>query len=266
MQEYLELLEKFQIPPNFWCSQEYSEKAHLILRKWGWYLIIDPSWGPMLPPVHKDKGLFLNSDPMLNNLGKIWSDFPHYKFPRGTSKFLDHEFIYRPSDFCNMEGGMWAVFRKNSRKFPKRLQKEWLYRGVDTYKCQFGDRKFEENLSNLMILWLDSLKGAELQDDTVLMKYVNHGENRKILYDDDGIIYGLNIWDENYKYINFRFSICVREDFASEFMRLLFYTDPEILKSGKLVNDGGSLGSQKLYDFKMKLNPVKIREVKSWYK
>ena len=263
MQEYLGLLEKFNISPNFWCSQEYFERARLTKLRQKWHVIMDPDWGPMFPPIHEQIGLLYNSD-KVPSLTQIWSDFPHYELHGAKPKFLDHEFIYRPSDFLEMEGGNWAVFRKNCRKFPKRLGGSWSYERKEVYKAQFGENQFEKTLSNLMIIWLDSLENMKVQDDKVLVEYLDHGKNCKVLYDSGGTIFGANIWDFNYKYINFRFSISVRENFAGEFLRWLFYTDPEILTSGKLVNDGGSLGNQKLYDFKVKLNPVSIREVKSW--
>jgi len=81
----------------------------------------------------------------------------------------------------------------------------------------------------------------------------------------DGKLVAINIWDENYKYINYRYCIVDRkEPFLDEFVRYLFYTDLVILKTGKLVNDGGTVGNQGLEHFKDKLNPIRKRKVHSY--
>ena len=97
-------------------------------------------------------------------------------------------------------------------------------------------------------------------------KEIFEGENRRFLRSKKGKIYGLNIWDENFQYINYRYCICGKEDFISEYMRLLFYTDSVILNKGKLVNDGGVLDNPKLRFFKDKLNPMQVKERRTWRK
>ncbi len=76
---------------------------------------------------------------------------------------------------------------------------------------------------------------------------------------------GMNVWDENHLYINYR--LCIvdpSERFLDEFMRYLFYTDPLIMEQNKLVNDGGVLGNEGLKRFKDKMNPFSVRPVYSW--
>jgi hypothetical protein len=85
-----------------------------------------------------------------------------------------------------------------------------------------------------------------------------------LINNDSGKVLGINIWDLNDTYINYRYCFCSNEPFLSEYMRLLFYTDPEILSTGKLVNDGGCLGNDNLKAFKKKLNPISVREVSSY--
>jgi len=46
-----------------------------------------------------------------------------------------------------------------------------------------------------------------------------------------------------------------------EYLRLQFY---QALEPDTLVNDGGALGSEGLERFKRKLNPVEVRERRSW--
>ena len=257
--EYLELMEKFQITPNFWCSGEYFQKADLetivydsgnvgveeVLEEGNRYAIF--------PRMHPKRGL-LQEPP-------YWSDFPETSNKAGKLVFLDYEFLYNPNNFLNMSGGQWQVFRKNCRKFPNRRPPGSLH--YVNVKAMDDPKRVKEALYN----WLSAItEETVVQDHEVLFRYVYEGENRKVLMDTDlKIIYGLNIWDENYKFINYRYCFCGRENFLSEYMRWLFYTDSEILNKNKLVNDGGTLDSPALFDFKNKLNPVSVRRVYSSY-
>jgi hypothetical protein len=210
----------------------------------------------MFPRIHSRFGLI--TDP------PFWSDFAEIEYPEtNQTKFLDYEFIYDPKNFLNMEGGEWQVFRKNCRKFPRRVPG-----GLDNLKyIRVEDYDRPIKLEDLFISWLKGLKEETLiQEEKVILRYLVEGKNRKILADAGGIIYGINIWDENYYYLNYRYCFCRKEDFLSEFMRLLFYTDSEILNKNKFVNDGGCLGSEALKKFKEKMNPVKIREVRTHYR
>lgn len=105
-----------------------------------------------------------------------------------------------------------------------------------------------------------------IHDDEVMIDYLFHGDNRKILVDKNGFILGINIFDSNYKYINFRFSFSRNIKFLSEYLRYVFYTDPAILNQNKLVNDGGSLDNKNLAFFKEKLNPLEKRKIFSYIK
>jgi len=250
--KYLEELERAGIDPNFWCADEYFQRA-------GWS--VHSSFGKVWAE-DKDAGFVL---PCLSLSGgfemrgfDVWADLEGYEgMPLLTREFLDYNFIYDPRNFLKMEGGDWAVFRKNSRKFAKR----------QTHPCFYTDRYHtvvcEEDIKGLFISWLEGKEG-EIHDDEVMLNYLLNGDNRKFLIDSDGELIGINVWDENYKYINFRYCICDSKPFLSEYMRLLFYTDAEILGKGKLVNDGGSLDNKALSDFKLKMNPVEIKNVYSW--
>lgn len=188
----------------------------------------------------------------------MWSDFVGFSWVGAEPVFLDFEFLYDPQCFGNMVGGDWMVFRKNSRKFPSRLGRELEYR-------RLGEGEKVEALRELLIGWLEE-KGeeAEIHDGDLMLDYALHGENRKALLDSTGRLWGVNVWDENYQYINYRYCLCAKEPFLGEYLRLAFYTDAEILNKGKLVNDGGVLDSDQLKSFKEKLNPVRVREVYGW--
>jgi len=87
------------------------------------------------------------------------------------------------------------------------------------------------------------------------------------LYDENEQLMAINAWDENWEFINYR--VCIvrqNEPFLDEFVRWLFYTDSQIQSSGKLVNDGGTLGSPGLERFKDKMNPYRKRITHSWIK
>ncbi|MCK9281517.1 MAG: hypothetical protein M0P71_12905 [Melioribacteraceae bacterium] len=234
---YLQLLEKNKIVPNFWCSEEYFEKA-------GWEEIEDD-----LGIIRIQDSEGINMLPSLPILPVIpyWASLPFKE--RSQEKFLDHNFIYDPKAFLNLSGGKWTVFRKNIKKFP--VNKNLFYEEL------FGAQGGLEALS----CWLNNRKADEvIHDDDVILKYVTDGKNKRFLFDNDNI-YGVNIWDENYMFINYRYCFCQNIPFLSEYMRYRFYTDPEILNSGKKVNDGGSLDNPDLYKFKMRLNPEMVYNI-----
>lgn len=258
--KYLGLLQQFKVEPNFWCSEEYFQKAALQERQEGdWVYIWDQAAEvTVLPPLNINMGavpIRVDSD----WAAKFWSDFKDY-FPGSGygPELLDLEYIYNPRHFLNMSGGSWAVFRKNSRKFPKRFGKELYYISSD-----FISEQMKREIIDLFKSWVD--KSDEIHEAEVLFEYALNGENRKFLIDRDSNLFGVNAWDENYLRVNFR--LCITrpgEQFLNEYMRLLFYTDEIILNSNKLVNDGGVLDSVELEKFKDKLNPLAVRHVKTW--
>ena len=210
----------------------------------------------MFPPMP-----LLSLAPVLEGcpVGEVWSDFDNGRYLlRGMAPVerLDWEYIYAPEKFQDMSGKPWAVFRKNCRKWPRK-HPNWEY----SYHL-----KSEQELSDLVLEWLMEKKDA-VQDAEVLAAFTLsqlEGVSRKFLWDEEGIA-AVNVWDENYKYRNFRFCICRSgEPFLGEFARLLFYRDA--VGIGKWVNDGGTLDNPGLERFKDKMNPVRKREVFSWKK
>lgn len=265
--EYITLLEKSKTLPNFYCSEEYMNKSGFIEKTQDDYIYWEIDKWIVTPPLHKITGEPITKiSPSWMN--KIWSDFYGWVMPGMVkSEFLDHEFIFDPESFLKMEGGEWQVFRKNCRKFPRRFQNGGLsYKYIDELYSKKGVEKVNEKLKEVLINWLSGKKDKEIFDDETMLGYLFYGKNRKVLFTTKGDIYGINIWDENYKYINFRFCICRQEAFLSEYIRYIFYTDPDILSKGKMVNDGGSVNNPQLEKFKMKMNPLRVRKVQTWTK
>jgi len=196
---------------------------------------------------------------------KVWSDLPGFAAVAGPSEAipLDLEYLYDPRSFLDMKGKSWAVFRKNVRKFPDRYKGGTEYNWIDFYDLR-RDRR-EEKIGSLLEEWLEDRPDQEIHDSQLMIDYLFRGWRRKVLWNtSSNQLLGINVWDENWKYVNFRFSICRNTPFLSEYMRYLFYTDKTILNPNKLVNDGGVLDNDSLKRFKDKLNPISVRQVNSW--
>lgn len=256
MSLYLQTLKQNGITPNFWCSQEYFDKAGLkeqyLLR---WITVIDPEYSNkfVLPPI------YINSMGVLAfSFSNVWADLDVFIPVIVETSFLDYEFIYNQRNFLNMSGQKWAVFRKNSRK--------WL-RGKDPEQIAFillGESHWKDQIDEVFIDWL-SAQGSdeEIQDSETMMKFLYEGQNRfGLFYGDE--LKAVLVYDYNWKHINFRYCVCKNEPWLSEYARLRFYLDPLIQQDSRFVNDGGSLGSDGLYFFKQKMNPVEIRKRHSW--
>ena len=243
MNPYLKMLKENNYNPNFWCSENYFYYAEWVTEVNNGWVIVRDKEGQLMLPVINDEGITL--------VGNWWAGLDDKMFL--MYGLLDYNFIYDPRNFLNLEGSCWKVFRKNIKKFPRNRK------GLRYEYCQSSDLS-----TDVFISWLCGRKEDEIiLDDDVILKYLHHTE-KKILYDDNEV-YGINIWDENYKYVNYRYCFTDGSPFLSEYMRYLFYTDKDILQKEKLINDGGSLGSEGLHNFKVRLNPVEIIEIKTKY-
>lgn len=253
---YLDLLEKHNITPNFWISDEYFKKARFntMIGEDDNSITVWDDNQLVFPAIDKN-GKFLRG------VNPIWADFDGYKDEWKEPKFLDYNYIYNPFNFNNMEGNKWAVFRKNVRKFPERINHMIAYSSYRAYDT-LCKGSFEKELVELAEDWLKKIDFVH--DEKTFLKYLFEGENRGILYDSMGKIYGINIWDENYEFVNFRYCICGKHEFISEYMRYCFYTDKEIQYKNKFVNDGGILDNPELARFKDKLNPILKLKIYSW--
>lgn len=260
IKHYLKKLEILKIDPNFYVSEPYLRysKAHCHVEK-HWIHMKEGIWDlfPPIPDFSRTKEHYFIINPKM-----IWTDFAnrtvfscsqYYEFDEGHT-FFDYEYLFDPNDFQNMVGGKWEVFRKNCRKWGKK-QEGWSYS---------KKLKDEEELAALLVSWLES-KADSTQDAEIIAQFVltkDKDVNKAYLYDGKGELTAINVWDQNYKYINYRLCITKRgEPYLEEFVRHLFYIDEEILSKGKLVNDGGVLDSPGLERFKDKMNPVRKRIV-----
>ena len=248
--KYLQLLEERKIRPNFWCSQEYFERAGFgEVEEDGWIHVVDEESDVILPPM-KPNGICLLPF-------EFWADLIDCSEFRKlhNATFLDYEYIYNPKDFQDMAGKKWQVFRKNCRKYPNRADEPLYYEKFDP---EIQDKKLDEFLE----IWAEDIKWDEIHDGHIMIDYIQNGYNREVLIDYHGDIHGMNIFDENYMFINFRYCICLDVPFLSEYLRYLFYINR--CSQDKLVNDGGVLDNPKLKKFKDKLNPVEVNKIYSW--
>ena len=251
---YLTRIEELKINPNFFVSEPYlrfSKVQCYSNDNWIWveddkYLLFPP-----LPLTNHKKGCPIHKE--------VWADFVdifHTFLHTFHHNFLDYNYIFDSNHFNNLKGGKWAVYRKNINKWPTNNE-NWKY----------WDKIKQFEVNKLLSEWL-SRKQKTVMDVELIIQFVLFSQkdiHRKALYDSHNNLMAINVWDENYKYINYRFCI-VKENqpFLDEFSRFLFYTDLKIQSTGKLINDGGVLGSTGLERFKDKMNPIEKQKIYSW--
>jgi hypothetical protein len=247
MEQHLVQMERNGIEPNFFCSLPYwflSDSEYQY--DWNGSWIVSDSLC-MIPPLGENTGVDF-----------IWSDFNRYNPGPGWYKeFLDWEYLYDPCSFQDLSGKKWRKFRKNCCKWAD-THEEFIY----TEKPPNSNE-----IKALLLAWFGQAGMDSIQDPELIyeMSFSHFPGIRRKFIKHNGQLFGINIWDSNYKYVNYRFCIPKPgEPFLDECMRNLFYTDSEILQTGKLVNDGGSLGNKNLEWFKDKLNPIRKRAVYSW--
>ena len=242
--EYLAAIQKAKHLPNFWMSLEYIELKGLK------YSIDGGLRG------FKDNGEWYF--PPLNALGELETSVPFYssvvedgKSQKTHFKVLDYQYIYDPKSFNNLQGKQWKAFRRNIRKYPARSGGALVYRPLT------DSLEDSEAAETLLLKWAD---GRELFDNELLIQFVLMGKNRWGLFN-DGVCVGMNVFDENYAFINYRYCIDDGTPFLNELMRYNFYQMPYIQNRKKLVNDGGHCDSDSLMYFKLRLNPKWILKV-----
>ncbi|HUV84158.1 MAG TPA: hypothetical protein VMV86_00530 [Methanosarcinales archaeon] len=241
--------------PNFWMSEEYVDKARLKLVE------ISPletfSFVSELSLIENKEDTFQYFFPPYNKELNLFYEFVscYCSFIDNETKdtsFLDYQYIYKPEDFLDLSGSKWRVFRKNIKKYPEK------YPGKLQYVPIIGDI-LQNDIEDLILKWSE---GRTIYDTEVFIRYVFEGENRWGLFN-NGKLVGMNIFDENFYFINYRYCLDNGTPFLNEYLRYRFYTDDVILKKKKLVNDGGSLDNEGLKRFKERLNPVYIGKVYS---
>ncbi len=242
--DYLKAVSDAKFLPNFWMSEEYIQKAGLhYVEMFGMEGFQDVPGDWFFPPL-------FCSLPVLR--GNIYSGFLTDKLRvcgKVASTFLDYQFIYQASDFDDLSGNKWKVFRKNIKKYERRVSGKLNYKPLEP-----GEQT--QQVENLLLKWAD---GREVFDSEVFILFVMKGHNREALFVDDKLV-GLNVFDQNFAFTNYRYCLDDGSPFLNELMRYLFYTN----RGSATINDGGSLGLEGLYHFKHKLNPIQIYRVFSY--
>jgi len=254
--EYLRTLSNRGRRPNFWTSAEYFNRAGWRDNSFdGWVWIEDESGKCMLPPLIQRGATPQTQFPM--GIDYVWSDFPNWGQPDWNKWFLDFEYLYRPKSFHKMEGKRWMKFRKNIRKWPRSLP--------DKIEPEYTfATPIKSNVEELFVEWMGTFgEGLSFYDPDVMADYVFHPPHHQAAYlYAGGKLMGMNIWDSNHMFINYRYAIHREEPFLNEYLRYCFYMDK--WESLTIVNDGGCCGSKGLKQFKDTLNPWRIREVYTW--
>lgn len=245
-----------QQSPNFWCSEEYFEKAGWGVVEHGpwkggsdaaWYSVMDDTGKNMLPAVEKTgMGLWYRN---------CWAGFSTMDPARAKTgvDFLDYEFIYRPSDFMDLSGGAWHTTRKNMR---------WAEKDAGE-GFQLWPAVSEAAIEELVTAWSEDSGEVEYYDPEIMLKYLFHGQNRLFVVGRSGRLYGILAWDSNWRYINFRYCV-VRPGIRglSDTARVMFYRFSYArCFPGLLVNDGGSLDRPGLHRYKTRLNPFQVNQI-----
>lgn len=256
---YLELLKRIDCPPNFWCSEEYFQKA-------GWREIIErqifPRERKTVCRVTDERGnlmlpsVLCSADVPVITQDGYWAGYSSLD----SGEFLDYQFLYEPSSFRNLEGGKWKMSRKNIK---------WAQEDIRSILISVSSENISEKRKiDFSDEWMSSVSDKEWYDPEVLIKYMFHGENRLYFVNPLGYkIWGMAVWDENWKFINFRYCFVLPNIRGlSDYCRVLFYNWIYIHYGNKIVNDGGSLGSEGLYKYKMRLNPMEVGKIYSWTK
>jgi len=257
LREYLTRSQMTGNEPSFFHTLAYLEFAGAEAWSNPMYTWVTCEGWIMFPPLLTSGSGVVYNNPLFPK-GDIWcNDIDNNYVGSGAwhPQFLDWEYVFDPTDFNDMAGGKWNTFRKNVRKWP-RENPEWVY----TDELQDWTA-----LSVLMGEWMEG-RADKAEDAELMLKYVfssRQDVKKNFMYNgvqtpgcSYGELVGVNVWDWNWKYINY--DLCVvkeGERFLDEFMRYSFYIDPEIFQTGKLVNDGGSLGREGLERFKDKMNP-----------
>jgi len=234
--------------PNFWMTDPYVKYKRLV------FVQEDTLLG-YKEDVNLNEWFFCPFDIRKDSFDlnqNVFCGFPNQKNCLGNSIFLDYQYIYDSKNFKDLSGNKWQVFRKNSKKYRRRFEGNFDYRLLKE-----GER--EEEIENLILGW--SEKEKEIYDSEVMIDYLFFSDFRWGLFT-NGKLIGINVAEENWKYIYFRFCLDDGTSFLNEYLRLLFYENVEfVFDKNKLVNDGGDLGNEGLAFYKKKLNPVRIDSI-----
>lgn len=246
--------------PNFWMSEEYVVKARLKIVEYKSTGVVS-GFTSESSLITSEKDEFEWFFPPRNSMDNFFYQTSNYyadfiftgnTVPTMPVNFLDYQYIYNPKNFLDLTGKKWKTFRKNIKKWQGNRPGKLKYEQIK------GD-EHQDEIEDLVLKWSD---GRTLYDTEVFIRYMFDGENRWGLFKDN-ILIGMSVFDENFKFINYRYCIDNGDAFLNEYVRYCFYMSPVIQNKKKLVNDGGSLDSEGLRKFKLRLNPIYIGKVYS---
>jgi len=270
--EYGKALHASKFPPNFYVSREYFCAAGWEIRREGpWLAVRDKEDGALMLPRLSPEG---DADYTVSE--PLWSDFPGfiglaanlsppsrmdaafhsvvsprtYRYARAS--LLNHNYIYIPERFADLAGSHFKTLRKNLRNFDR------LHPGAEYRPCSVED----------CLCAIDGWAGSRetiLDGDTILHYAEDSVPDRRFGLWDGATLLGVNLWDSNYAFLNFRYCFVADPSapFVSEALRFRFYTI-NAQPTGKWVNDGGDLGLESLRRFKQKLAPANRVAIHSW--
>lgn len=241
-------MERLDLNPNCFMSDEYFRASGWRVEEDDGVVLVRASDDALIMPPVGPEGI-------VSTGGPFWaSHLEKGPEPKVGRVLLDHQYLYDPRTFEDLSGGARKVFRKNVRQFQEAHGFSVSYESVNVGEAL-----------QVVVRWLETLQaaGIALHDSDTIIKYMGTEATSARCW---GLfVYGelraVNVWDSNWKYINFRY--CFTDgtlECLSEFARLQFYLR-NALPRGKLVNDGGDLGSESLARFKRKLGPHLIHHI-----
>ncbi len=236
--------------PNFYVSEPYLILHKVFCFKQNNWVWCEGDGWCIFPPVFMGTENETSVCPVELD---IWCDWEGYSHNTYAKQVFDYEYIFCPESFTRMIGGKWETFRKNSKKWARNNPNHVVTMHEPTISSK----------SNLILNWIEShqlLVDGDFIIDYLLQKK-NKGINFQYVYKGAELV-GINAWDINWKYINYRMCIASpNEHYLNEYLRWNFYTYIAKTKCyiGYKVNDGGTLGDKGIEKFKDKLQPDKKR-------
>jgi len=253
---YLEALANLRIAPNFYVGASFWHFAHWTPRfievggRHG-IEIVDEDGVRMLPPVF--------SHPTGYDLRYASSEWPYWAgFAQHGSEFtkedrLDDEFIYDPRNFLDLSGRKWKLVRKNISACE-----------TDCGEVLVFARKApgDETVSAFLEQW-GAEQGDDLYDpDAILRTAMLSPDRLFVVGRNSQKLYAILAFDANWFYVNFRMCLVLPHVRGlSDYCRTMFYQKIAEAVPGRLVNDGGSLDSPGLREYKLRLHPVAVNTI-----
>ncbi len=254
--DYLTALCKASHLPNFWCSQEYFERAGWIVKEVDGFIgVFDKDGKKMLPEIQLIPFVLLD-------YSDSWAGFSSIPAFWGGDE-LDYEFIYDPQSFLDLSGSPWRMVRKNLRWAESDLGEK-----VFLDSSPIVTTTTEQEIMDFIVGWTEGNNEKEFYDPEVMVEYLLKGKNRFFVRGvSSKSLYGILAYDYNWKYVNFRYcTVLGGVRGLSDTARVLFYQKIAKTFPGFQVNDGGSLGNDGLYRYKLRLNPIKVSKIRTYCK